>query len=261
MIRLIAVELLKLRTTRLTYGLLATAVGLTATFAVIEAARAGSSGAVGSLSTASGLNAVITAGVWALVLTMVMGVTVSSGEFRHGTATLTYLATPQRGRVLTAKAVAGACGGAVFGLAGYAVALGVGLIFVAARGDHVAIGDATLIRYALGHIVGTALLAAVGVGVGALVRSQLAGVIGVFAWTIVIESVLGGLFTSIRPYLPYTAASTLSGSPLGGAAFGPAHGLASGSPLPFAAATALLAGLAVVCCAVAAGTTVGRDVT
>ena len=41
MIRLIGVELLKLRTTRLTYGLLATAATLTGAFAVIEAARAG----------------------------------------------------------------------------------------------------------------------------------------------------------------------------------------------------------------------------
>jgi ABC-type Na+ transport system ATPase subunit NatA/ABC-type transport system involved in multi-copper enzyme maturation permease subunit len=260
-IRLIRVELLKLRTTRLTYGLLATAAALTAVFAVIEAARAGSGHGVGSLSTASGLDAVITAGIWALVLATVMGVTVSSGEFRHATATLTYLAAPQRGRVLTAKAVAGACAGAVFGLAGYVIALAVGLSFVAARGYHVAIGDATLARYALGHIVGTALLAAIGVGVGSLIRSQLAGVIGVFAWTIVIESILGGLFTSIRPYLPYTAASTLSGTPLGGSAFGPAHGLAGGAPLPFAAATALLAGLAIVFCAVAARTTVVRDVT
>lgn len=250
-----------LRTTRLTYGLLATAAGLTALFAVIEAARAGSADGIEPLSTASGLNAVITASVWALVLATVMGVTVSSGEFRHGSATLTYLATPRRGRVLTAKAVAGACAGAVFGLAGYVTALGVGLIFVAARGYHVAIGDATLARYAVGHIVGTGLLAAIGVGLGSLVRSQLAGVISVFAWTIVIESLLGGLFTSVRPYLPYTAASTLSGTPLGGSAFGPAHGLSGGTPLPFAAAAALLAGLAVVFCAVAARTTVGRDVT
>jgi ABC-2 type transport system permease protein len=261
MIRLIGVELLKLRTTRLTYGLLATAATLTGAFAVIEAARAGSGGGPAPLSTASGLNDVITAGIWALVLATVMGVTVSSGEFRHGTATLTYLATPHRGRVLTAKAVAGACAGAVFGLAGYIVALGVGLSFVAARGYHVAIGDATLVRYAIGHIVGTALLAAIGVGVGSLVRSQLAGVIGVFAWTIVIESILGGLFTSIRPYLPYTAASTLSGTSPGGSAFGPAHGLAGPSPLPFAAAAALLAGLAIVFCVVAARTTVARDVT
>jgi len=261
MIRLIRVELLKLRTTRLTYGLLATAAVLTGVFAVIEAARAGSGSGPAPLSTASGLNDVITAGIWALVLATVMGVTVSSGEFRHGTATLTYLATPHRGRVLTAKAVAGACAGAVFGLAGYVMALGVGLSFVAARGYHVAIGDATLVRYAIGHIVGTALLAAIGVGVGSLVRSQLAGVIGVFAWTIVIESILGGLFTSIRPYLPYTAASTLSGTSPGGSAFGPAHGLAGPSPLPFAAAAALLAGLAIVFCAVAARTTVARDVT
>ena len=106
MIRLIGVELLKLRTTRLTYGLLATAAALTGVFAVIEAARAGSGGGPAPLSTASGLNDVITAGIWALVLATVMGVTVSSGEFRHGAATLTYLATPHRGRVLTAKLVA-----------------------------------------------------------------------------------------------------------------------------------------------------------
>jgi ABC-2 type transport system permease protein len=261
MTRLIRVELLKLRTTRLTYGLLATAAGLTALFAVIEAARAASGNGFAPLSTASGLNAVITAGVWALVLATVMGVTVSSGEFRHSTATLTYLATPQRGRVLTAKVVAGACAGAVFGLAGYVIALGTGLIFVAVRGDHVAISDATLARYALGHLVGTALLAAIGVGLGSLIRSQLAGVISVFAWTIVIESILGGLFTSIRPYLPYTAASTLSGTPLGGSAFGPAHDVSGGTPLPFAAGAALLAGLAILFAAVAARTTVERDVT
>ena len=199
--------------------------------------------------------------MWSLVLATVMGVTVSSGEFRHSTATLTYLATLRRGRVLTAKAVAGACAGAMFGLVGYVIALGVALIFVAARGYHVAIGDATLARYGLGRIVATGLLAAVGVGLGSLIRSQLAGVIGVFVWTIVIESVLGGLFTSIRPYLPYTAASTLSGAPLGGSAFGPAHDLAGGSPLPFAAVAALLAGLAIVFCAAAARTTVVSDVT
>ena len=45
-----------------------------------------------------------------------LGVTISSGEFRHQTATLTYLATPNRTRVLAAKAVAAAAGGAVFGL-------------------------------------------------------------------------------------------------------------------------------------------------
>jgi hypothetical protein len=73
--------------------------------------------------------------------------------------------------------------------------------------------------------------------------------------------VIGGLFTSVRPYLPYTAATTLAGTKLGHAGFGPSHAISGGSPLTFAAATAMLAGLAVVLAVVAAGTTVRRDIT
>jgi ABC-type transport system involved in multi-copper enzyme maturation permease subunit len=261
MIRLIRIELLKLRTTRLSYGLLATAAGLTALFSVIEASRAGSAKGIEPLYTASGLNGVISGAVFALILAAVFGVTVSSGEFRHATATQTYLATPRRGRVLAAKSAAGGLGGAVFGLVGYVIALGVGLGFVAARGYHVAVGDATLARYGIGHVVAAALLAAVGVALGSLIRSQLAGVIIVFVETVVIESVLGGLFSSIQPYLPYTASTTLGGTALGRAAFGPANGASTTAvPLSFAAAAALLGGLAVLLSVVAARTTVRRDV-
>jgi ABC-2 type transport system permease protein len=257
---LVRVELLKLRTTRLTFGLFAAAVGLSVLFSMLEASRAGTK-SVAPLSTAAGLNSVITGGVLALLFAAVLGVTISSGEFRHETATTTYLATPKRSRVLVAKAVAGACGGAVFGFAGWLIATGVGLGFVAADGYTAQISDATLARYAAGHVLAGALLAAIGVGVGSLIRSQLAGIIGVLVWAVVIESIIGGLFNSVQPYLPYTAASTLAGSVLGGAAFGPAHGAASSaSPLPFAAATALLAAVAVVISAIAARTTVVRDI-
>ena len=261
MSRLVRVELLKIRTTRLTYGLLATGAGLTILFSILEASRAGAGKSVGPLNTASGLNAVITGGTFALLMAAVLGATVSSGEFRHCTATLTYLATPQRSRVLAAKTGAAARIGAGFGLVGYVIALGVGLIFVSAHGYQVAVGDATLVRYGAGHVVAAALLAAIGVALGSLIRSQLAVVIGVFVWTIVIESILGGLFNSVQPYLPYTAATTLAGSQLGGAAFGPAHDATSAAtPLSFAAAAALLAGVAVVIAAVAARTRVARDV-
>ncbi len=262
MTTLIRAELLKLRTTRLSYGLLATGAGLTALFSTLEASRAGSTkGGVAPLYTAPGLESVIAGGTWALLLAAILGVTVSSGEFRHSTATLTYLATPHRSRVLAAKAIASACAGVVFGLVGYLIAAGVGLIFVAARGYHVAVGDVTLARYGAGHLVAAALLAAVGVAVGSLIRSQLAAVIGVFVWAIVIESLLGDLFNSVQPYLPYTAATTLAGVTLGGAAFGPAHSAATtATALPFAAATGLLIGVAAVLSLLAARTTVPRDV-
>jgi ABC-2 type transport system permease protein len=262
MIRLIRVELLKLRTARMTYGLLATGAGLTLLFSLLEASRSGPGKSVPPLNTVTGLTSVVAGGTWALLMAAVLGSTLASGEFRHSTATLTYLATPRRSRVLAAKTIAAALVGAVFGLAGYVIAAAVGLVFVAARGYHVPVGDVTLIRYGLGHIVAAALLAAIGAALGSLVRSQLAVVIGVFLWTIVVESIVGGLVNSVQPYLPYTAATTLGGTQLGGAAFGPAHGAStSATPLPFAAATGLLAAVAVVVSLLAARTTVRCDVT
>jgi ABC-2 type transport system permease protein len=261
MIRQIRIELLKLVTVRLGYGLLASAAALTGIFSAVEASRAGTSNGVAPLNTYAGLSAIVTGGVWGLIFAAVLGVTISSGEFRHQTATLTYLATPDRTRVLAAKMVAGAAGGAVFGLVVDLVATGVGLGFVAGHHYPVSIGTVTFVRFGLGHLVGGALMGSLGVVLGSLVRSQLTSVIGVFVWSIILESLIGGLFTSVRPYLPYTAGTTLAGTALGAAGFGPAHGVSGGAALPFAGATALLVGLAVALAAIAARTTVRRDIT
>jgi ABC-2 type transport system permease protein len=262
MTRLARAEMLKLRTARVSYGLLLTSAFLTALFATLEAARAGNGASgVTPLSTASGLSTVTTVTGFSMLLAAVLGVIVASGEFRHNTATVTYLATPDRARVLVAKAVAAACAGALFGLVSSIIATGVGLAFVAAQGDHVALGTGAIVGHAAGAVLAAALLGSVGVAAGSLVRSQLAGVIGIFVWGVVIESVIGGLFTSVRPYLPYTAATTMAAATLGGAAFGPAHGLSGGGPLPFVAAAALVAGVAAALSLVAARTTLLSDVT
>jgi ABC-type transport system involved in multi-copper enzyme maturation permease subunit len=259
--RLVRIELLKLTSTRLPYGLLAASAGLTALFTVIEAVRAGTPGGPAALTGYAGQAATAAGGVWSLILAAVLGATVSSGEFRHHTATLTYLATPGRGRVLAAKTVAGAIAAAVFGLTGYIVTLAVTLGFAAANGGHLAIGAATLADWGLGHVAGAALLGAIGVAAGSLVRSQLAAVIGIFAWMVVIESLIGGLFNGVRPYLPYTAATALGGVPLGTSGFGPGRGVSAVTALPFAAGAALLAAIAIAGALTAARTTVRRDVT
>jgi ABC-type transport system involved in multi-copper enzyme maturation permease subunit len=231
MIRLIRIELLKLRTTRLSYGLLGLAAGLTAFDAVLRAARAGH-GSVAPLNTAAGLSSVLTVTGYGMLLSLVLGVTVASGEFRHHTATFTYLATPDRTRVLAAKAVAAVGAGLVFGVVGSAVTSGIGLAFVAA----------------------------LGVGLGSLIRSQLAVVIGVFVWAFFVEPITGGFFNNIGPYLPFTATTTLAWSRLGRGGFG-FSGSSSATPLPFLAAAALVVGLAVVVSAVAARTTMQNDIT
>lgn len=259
--RLIRAEFLKLVSTRMTYGLLAVSVGLTVLWTTLQASQAGKPNGPAALSGYAGQTSIITGGAWGLILAAVLGVTVSSGEFRHRTATFTYLAAPHRARVLFAKTLVAAVGGAVFGLAGYAITLTDGLAFTAGHGYRLVIGAGTLTDWGLGHLAGGALLGALGVVVGSLVRSQIAGVIGVFVWTIIIESLVGGLFTAVRPYLPYTAATALAGTPLGSASFGPGRGSTSASPLPFAAATALLLAIALAGALLAARTTLRRDIT
>jgi len=149
------------------------------------------------------------------------------------------------GRTLLAAAVVGL----LFGLAAAALTTGITVAFVAAKGYHLALAAGTVVRFAAGAVLAAGLLAAAGVGAGSLIRSQLAAILTVFAWEIVAEQVIGGLFTSIKPYLPYTAATTMAGSGAGGA-----------GPLPFAAAAALIAAAALLAGA-ASRTTVRRDIT
>jgi len=261
---MIRTELLKLRTVRMTWGLLAAGAGLTAVFSALEASRAGTSGsyAAGPLYTANGFESVISGGVWGLLFAAIIGVVAVTAEFRHQTITLTYLATPDRRRVLLGKLGAGAVAGAISGVLCFLIALAAGYAFTLSRGYHVPIGDGTLARFGAGHLLAGALMATLGVGLGALVKSQLAGVIIVFAWSVVAESFIGGLFPASRPYLPYTAATSLAGMPLGAGAFGPAHTpTGTGTPLPFAATAALLLAMTAALALVAARATLRRDVT
>jgi ABC-type transport system involved in multi-copper enzyme maturation permease subunit len=258
MSRAIRAELLKLRTIRLPWVLLAIGVGLSALVAVLTASRAGSAGGgpgfrhlvIAPLNTAAGLKAVITTTDFALLLAMVFGVIVASGEFRHGTATPTFLAVPRRSQVLLAKAVAAATFGVLFGLLAAGATTAIGLLFVSAKGYAVALSGTTMLRYVGGAALASILLALLGVAVGWLVRQQVAAVVGVLVWGFVVERILGALYSSAAPYLPYTAATTLAG-----------HTIESGSTaLPFGAAAVLVAGVAVVIALVAARSTQLRDV-
>lgn len=261
---LIRVELLKLRTTRLTYGLLVTTAGLSALFAVLAATRAGEgpgARALPPLSTAAGLSAATTTTGFGLLLAAVLGITLTTGEFRHGTATLTYLSFPHRTRVLAAKLTAAACGGAVFGLAGGAAATTAALAVATGKGDRIALGAGALAGHIAGATLGGALLAAAGAGLGSLLRTQLGAVITIFVWALIVETALGGLFTSVRPYLPFTADTTLGGTALGEAALGIARTAPHGpAQLPFVASAAMVAGVAVALSALAAWLSVPRDI-
>src|SRR5258708_29109749 len=63
-----------------------------------------------------------------------LGAMAITGEIRHGTIRPTLLATPQRGRVVAAKAICGLVTGMVFGAVATAAAAGAGSLFLHIRG-------------------------------------------------------------------------------------------------------------------------------
>jgi len=117
--RLIRIELAKLRTIGLPWGLLSVSSALTLLVALLKASRAGkhTNGrlTVGPLNTAHGLASVLATPDYATILALVLGVIVVTGEFRHATITATYLAFPNRPRVMAAKMLASGIVGALFG--------------------------------------------------------------------------------------------------------------------------------------------------
>jgi ABC-2 type transport system permease protein len=257
--RLIRTELIKLHTMRSTYGLALLVVAHTALFAALEATRSGRR--VAPISTAQGLSTVSTATGVTMILAAILGILLSSGEYRHDSASLTYLANPRRGRVLSAKAIAAAIVGFGYGVLSGLVATATALVFIAAHHDHVTLGAGTLVAHVAGAGLGAALLAAIGVAIGSLIRAQVPDIIGMLVWCLVIESILGGSFTSIRPYLPYTMATTLGGAKLGAGAFGPGYAVSTQQGLPFVVAAIALAAFGGLLALTATRTTVQHDIT
>jgi ABC-2 type transport system permease protein len=253
-------EFLKLRTTRLVAGMTALAVALTALIAVLEAVTAGTGKgmAIPSLATASGLRDNLASTGFALLIAALLGVISASSEFRLKTATDTYLDQPSRSRVLAAKTTTAGLAGAVLGIAAAATATTTALSFAAARGYPLALSDPAIARYAGGTIIGSALLAAAGAGAGSLIRHQTGAIIAVVSWGLVAELVTGATATAVGRFLPYTAAAMMAGDTNGGGMPQIPRGVTA---LPYTAAIAMLTATAVTIAAVAAVTTVRRDVT
>jgi ABC-2 type transport system permease protein len=253
-------EFLKLRTTRLVAGMTGLAAGLTALIGVLEAVSAGTGKgmAIPSLATASGLRDNLASTGFALLVAALLGVSVSSSEFRLKTATDTYLDQPRRGRVLADKAVAAAAAGGVLGIAAAAAAAGIALGFAASRGYPVALPAPTIARYAGGTVIGAALLAAAGAGVGSLIRHQVSAIIAVVAWGLVAELAVGATLTTAGRFLPYTTAAMMAGDTNGGGMPQIPRGVTA---LPYPAAIAVLTVTAIAVAAVAALTAIRRDIT
>ena len=205
MTALVRAELLKVRTTRgwwVYLGVIVLLVGI---------AVAGDTGsnpdARGELDFQVGL--VESAGFGA-VLAIILGITIVTTEFRHGTVTPTFLAEPGRERVLASKTLAGSLVALLFGLLALLVVAAVALPWLSITGDEIHLLDGEVGTRAAQTLLSMVLWGLMGVAIGSVVHSQVAALVGTLVWIFIGETLLWGLFGLIdldgaAAYLPFRA--------------------------------------------------------
>lgn len=206
-----AAELLKLTTTRAARWIVLGAALLCA----LAISGIVASGAVsqGQLSTDSGLRTVLTHGGLGSILSLILGILISAGEYQHGTVVDTFLTEPRRSRVIGAKLLAGGIVGIVAGVACAATTATTVSAWYAAKNVPLDLGSTVVVRSLVGIVLWQTLYAMLGVCVGALVRAQAVAIVSVLVWLVVVETAIAGLVMSLGRWLPATAASTLGNAP------------------------------------------------
>ena len=146
------------------------------------------------------------------LMAAILGVIGITGEYRHLTATPTFLSVPRRGTVVTAKLVVYLMTGLVLGALCLGATVALAAPWLSARGFEVDLGSDSTIRIIVGGIVATAIYGIFGVGIGALLRNQVAAVVGLVIYLFVAEPILSAIpkVQSAYPYLPGGAASALT---------------------------------------------------
>lgn len=225
---LITAELLKLRTTKAFWVYVASilafvplSVALSITIANDQNPLASSGGIRGVFSAAS------SGGLMAVLL----GITMSAGEFRHNTATPTFLITPDRRRVMAAKFVAGGILGATLAAVSAVLTVAVAKPWLHARNIDVNLLSADVITPVAGALLAMALGVIFGIGIGGVIHHQTTAIIVIVVWTSIIEALLTGFVPEVGRWLPAGAASAMGGT-----------WTSEGGLLPFWAAALVLAG-------------------
>ena len=217
MITLMRSEWLKLRTTAVPWvltgiALLINALLILVIFLTKPDQVNGSLSSVGYTvpHTTQQLRNLVGSGFQGYLFALLLGTLIVTTEFRHKTVTTSFLVTPVRPKLIAAKLLTAAVLGAVL-----AVILLVGTVIgggltLAARGG--SFGDMVhqIPAVAPGFILVFALFAILGVGVGSVLTNQVAAIIVVLGWFIILEGILTSLVHSAFKWVPTGAAVAAS---------------------------------------------------
>ena len=208
MIAQVRAEILKIRSTRTTLGLIAGLLVIVVAFTVLS----GLLQHARDLTTTENQRQLLGIGGISGVFSGLAGILVLTSEYRFGTIRPTFLIAPSWPRILGAKLIASFVVGVVFGVVGMALSYAIGYACLSGRNIAFALDSRDIALLLFGSILGSGAFGAIGVGVGAIVRNQIGAVIGILAWAFVVESLLFALVPSVGRFVPGEAANALQGA-------------------------------------------------
>jgi ABC-2 type transport system permease protein len=200
-------EFLKIRSTRTTIGLVVGLIALVLLFVLLTGFLSHPRDVAASQDQRNFLGI----GSFASIFAALAGILVVTSEYRFGTIRPTFVFTPRRWVVVTAKYAASLLAGIVFAVIGQGLSLAIGLGILSGRGIHRSLGWGSIAQLGLGTVAAAALWGGIGVGVGALVRNHIGAVIGVLVWVFVVENLLFGFVPSVGRFTPGRAQDALTG--------------------------------------------------
>lgn len=215
------------------------------------------------LDTAEGVRNVLGLVTVTVVVPAALGAIAMTAEYRHQTISLTYLFVPRRWRILTAKLIAFAGAGLVYGLTA-ATTAGLALYgSSAAQGISVGLGLSAVLELLLRIALAMTGYAVLGVAVGALLRNQVAALAAVIGYLYFLETAILAIpgANAIYPYLPGGATASITDFGYLTDAMAVQTGNATGQLLPTAAGALILAAYTLLAATAAVAFPLRRDVT
>jgi ABC-2 type transport system permease protein len=200
-------ELLKIRSTRTTIGLLVGLVVLALLFTVLACIFTPSS----QLFTEQDQSSLLSFGSVAGVFAALAGVMLFTSEYRFGTIRPTSLFNPNRAHLFASKVTAGVISGFIFGVIGEGLVFSIGMVILKIRGVPIVMSGANMTELIVGAIIGTAVWGAIGVGLGSIVTNQVGAVIALLAWGFVVENLVFGFLPKVGRFLPVHSSDAMMG--------------------------------------------------
>lgn len=209
MTTLVRAELLKVLSTKLVYWL-ALVVAALAAVGVAATVFAPQQDGTFPLESAEGIRNVFAQAGAGSQLALVMGIVSMAAEWRHRTATTTFLAMPRRGRVVAAKVLAQALIGLAYGVLAVVVTVVTAAISLSVKDVDFSLTGSGVPSVLLGALLATLIYGIVGVGYGALVRNQIAAIVSALLWTSLADGLLVTFLPDIGKWTPGGAAGALT---------------------------------------------------